>query len=294
MNWAPGGDIKGVRYNLHTQQWGTPQLLLSVSEGGGIPKVTANKAIELSSGEFVLPFWRENALLGKNKACKQMTGKTSAGVLVSQDRGATWKAYGELTTKGSWLIENAVVELPDKRLMMVFRTRVQTIHVTYSTDRGRSWSPSGPLAKLKNPNSKVDMIRLHPGGQLVLAYNDHVAPNKDELLAASGCVKCRTNLKVAISHDDGSSWTNIALLEDELAPTLRIHYPTLQQVGCRVLVAYSQFHKVIEHSDPAFTRQGIKLARVDLNLGEPGLRIGVSDTAAGEGDMAAAGDRAWP
>lgn len=36
---SPGGDIKGIRYSLHKQRWGQPQLLLSIDAGGGIPKV---------------------------------------------------------------------------------------------------------------------------------------------------------------------------------------------------------------------------------------------------------------
>eukprot|EP00951_Prasinocladus_malaysianus_P030256 scaffold283928_cov49-Prasinocladus_malaysianus.AAC.1 len=265
MDWSPGGSIKAIRYNLHTQQWDQPKLLLSLEADGGIPKVTANKAIELSTGEFVLPFWRENALLGSSKACKKLSGKQGAGVLVSEDRGATWRAYGQLVTKGSWLIENAVAELADGRLMMVFRTRVQSIHVAYSSDKGRTWTPSQPLADFKNPNSKIDLLKLQPNGELALVYNDHISPTKDPQLKQQGCTKCRTHLKVAISHDGGGTWKNVAYLEDRVAPTLRFHYPTLQQVGCELVVAYSQFHKFIDMGDPDYTDQGIKVARVSLS-----------------------------
>jgi hypothetical protein len=41
MEWAPGGDVKAVRYNLHMEQWGRPKTLLSVDADGGIPKVRA-------------------------------------------------------------------------------------------------------------------------------------------------------------------------------------------------------------------------------------------------------------
>lgn len=129
-------------------------------------------------------------------------------------RGATWKAYGYLSTKGSWLIENALVELSDGRLMMVFRTRLQKIYVSYSHDKGRTWGTARSLSTFPNPNSKVliltlvcgvqyspildslwvctmsincmtcivvwkvDLTRLEPNGELVLVYNHHVNPNK--------------------------------------------------------------------------------------------------------------------
>jgi len=265
LDFMPGGDIKGIRYSLHSHEWGQPQLILSQSADDGIPKVTANKAIELSTGEFVMPFWRENALVGDSKACKQLKGKPSAGVLVSEDRGATWKPFGSLTTKGSWLIENALVELPDGRLMMVFRTRIQRVYVSYSSDKGRSWGAAQPLANFPNPNSKTDLVRLQPNGELVLVYNDHLNPNKDPKLSRQGCTKCRTNLRVAISYDNGATWRALADLEDEVKPSLRIHYPTLQQYGCKLMVAYSVFHKFIDVSSPDFTSQGIKIRHIELD-----------------------------
>mmetsp|Transcript_21176 Transcript_21176/g.53284 ORF Transcript_21176/g.53284 Transcript_21176/m.53284 type:complete len:478 (-) Transcript_21176:103-1536(-) len=262
MEFMPGGDIKGIRYNLHQHEWGQPQLILPQSSDGGIPKVTANKAIELSTGEMVMPFWRENALVGDSKPCKQLKGKPGAGVLISEDRGATWKPYGYLTTKGSWLIENALAELSDGRLMMVFRTRIAKIFVSYSEDKGRTWSAARPLASFPNPNSKVDLTRLEPHGELVLVYNDHVGPNKDMALQRQGCIKCRTHLRLAISYDDGVTWQPLASLEDVVKPTLRIHYPTLQQNGCMLMVAYSLFNKIPDANDD--TEHGIKIKHVHL------------------------------
>eukprot|EP00873_Tetraselmis_striata_P007734 jgi/Tetstr1/427998/TSEL_018071.t1 len=263
MEFPPGGDIKGVRYDLTTQEWGQPQLILSQDADGGIPKVTANKAIELSTGEFVMPFWRERALLGGNGACQQLRGSPGAGVLVSEDRGATWKAHGHLQLKNSWLIENALVELAGGRLMMVFRTQAKRVYVAYSADKGRTWSNAEPLSDFPNPNTKVDLTRLQPNGELVLVYNDHMKPTKDPSLHAQGCTRCRTHLRVAISRDEGATWQPLADLEEEVQPTLRFHYPTLQQYGCNLLVAYSAFH--MEQRDGNTGTQGIKVRYVDLD-----------------------------
>lgn len=35
-------------------------MLLSAKDGGGIPKVICNSLIELSTGEWLLPYWREH------------------------------------------------------------------------------------------------------------------------------------------------------------------------------------------------------------------------------------------
>ena len=41
--------------------WGPPRILYDMSKDAGIPKVVANKVVVLSSGEWVLPFWRQRS-----------------------------------------------------------------------------------------------------------------------------------------------------------------------------------------------------------------------------------------
>lgn len=36
-----------------------------------------------------------------------------AGVLISEDKGATWNPYGDISTPQTWLIEQTVVEVLD-------------------------------------------------------------------------------------------------------------------------------------------------------------------------------------
>ena len=60
---------------------------------------------------------------------------------------------------------------------------------------------------------------------------DAVCAPQDKALQRQGCTRCRTNLKVALSGDGGSTWRVVAELEDAVAPTLRFHYPTMQQAG---------------------------------------------------------------
>ena len=45
-------------------------------------------------------------------------------------------------------------------------------------------------------------------------------------------------MRVAVSNDDGVTWTRVALLE--LGDNKHYyHYPTMHQDGCRLLVVYS-------------------------------------------------------
>ena len=147
--------------------WATPKTIYSIHEDRFIPKMLANKLIVLSTGEWVLPFWRENAVLGMTEWPKALAhcriknnrfgqpwsnrADPSAGLLVSADGGATWEARGALENapvpgqgdgwsvgqKTTWLIENSVVELRDGRLLMFFRTSTGFAYSATSDDKVR-------------------------------------------------------------------------------------------------------------------------------------------------------------
>ena len=270
LEWPPGGDIMMVGYDVMANEWGRPRKLLGIEADGGIPKVTANKPIVLSTGEWVLPFWRERALLNKkSRACGQLRGKGSAGVLISEDRGRTWTAHGHLTGRRTWLIENAVAERRDGSLLMVFRTQVDFVYFAISIDKGKTWSEAKVLDRaLPNPNAKTDLIALEPNKELVLVYNDHPKARSSKELLQQGCTKCRTNLRVAISYDDGASWSKFSTLETQVGASLRFHYPTLLQAGCRLYVAYSKFYTKVSFCLP---NRGRRRSRADAAaLSSPG------------------------
>ncbi|KAK3235082.1 hypothetical protein CYMTET_54697 [Cymbomonas tetramitiformis] len=272
MDWPPGGDIKGVTMDMKSGLWGAPKLLSSQDDDEGIPKVTANKPCETASGVWLLPFWRERALLNKDsEACKEFKGEGSAGVLRSIDRGMSWEAVGYIQHSATWLIENAIVETAKGSILMVFRTQVGKIFASRSEDTGITWGKAAALADLPNPNSKIDLIQLTPGKELALVFNDHAKARsraKDENtkeINEKGCKKCRTKLSVALSTDNGLTWPRVGMVEGEVDSTLRIHYPTILQRGCKLLVAYSRFHKIpVSPSSSEYSNQGIKVARMSL------------------------------
>ena len=59
--WVPGGDIKVITSvgSLENNAWSPARTVLSQSSDGGIPKVISNRVTVLSTGEWLLPFWRE-------------------------------------------------------------------------------------------------------------------------------------------------------------------------------------------------------------------------------------------
>lgn len=245
--YAPGGDIQYVR-SVDGLTWTAPKTIVTQAWDGGIPKVLANQLIvHRQTGDWILPFWREQP---HSSACRPRADRskpTSAGVLMSPDSGRTWKSVTWYRARGTrWLIEATVAELSNGHVLMLHRSGESTLYQQVSKNGGNSWSQPAKTS-IPNPNSKVDMVRVEPSGVLALAFND----------VKGGT---RRHMKVALSGDDGKSWTRFVELENG-GNGLHFAYPTLIQDGCRLLVAYS----VTRHSNRRdISATGIKLAVVQL------------------------------
>mmetsp|Transcript_19155 Transcript_19155/g.53408 ORF Transcript_19155/g.53408 Transcript_19155/m.53408 type:complete len:508 (-) Transcript_19155:188-1711(-) len=247
--------------------WSVPRVVLSQSDGDLLPKVVANKMIVLSSGEWVLPFWRERPDVEMYSCMKGVADEPSSGVLISEDEGQSWTAHGVLHDTRSPLLEGTVVELASKDILMLLRSSTGCMWRSMSKDQGRTWSEPEPT-RLPNPNSKVHMIRLQNSSHLVLAFNNHKKFGTHLPTAEAGegtqCRACRTALSLAISTNDGISWRVVASVDMDLTPGIRIHYPTLQQVDDTLLVTYSKFYL---YRDPGewSSDQGIRVASFNIS-----------------------------
>jgi predicted neuraminidase len=244
--YAPGGDIKYIR-SVDGVTWTSAKTIITQSSDQGIPKLVSNQLqVHAGTGNWVLPYWREQPHSKQCRPHADRTVRTSAGVLVSTDRGASWKAIGSWRARGiRWLIEGTVAEVGDKgRLLQLYRSGESTLYKQTSDNGGTSWSPATKTS-IPNPNSKVNLIRM-TDGDIALAFND-----------VGGGV--RRKLSVAVSSD-GSAWNRLQQLEDS-TPGLNYAYPTMTQDGCRLLVAYS----VTRHGGrQPVSRSGIKLAIITV------------------------------
>ena len=150
----------------------------------------------------------------KNKPVRLDDGTiVSPSSIESPDATSVWRVHFERSTDGgkTWTvakppesaagidaIQPAILVHADGRLQAIGRTRSQRVFETWSSDRGRTWTPLA-LTSLPNPNAGIDAVTIRDGRHLIV-YN-HTPQG-------------RSPLNVAVSRD-GTSWEAALVLESE-------------------------------------------------------------------------------
>ena len=150
----------------------------------------------------------------------------------SDDNGWTWRKDNTFITPPSQrkltLQENGVVELKDGRLWMYMRTTHGYQYGCYSSDSGLNWSDPKPT-NLASPCSPATIERIAWTGDLVCVWNDHSGVHPFP-------TGRRTPLCVAISKDDGRTWSKSRVIESN--PDGWYCYTSITFVKARMLLAY--------------------------------------------------------
>ncbi len=132
----------------------------------------------------------------------------------SDDEGRTWRrSRSRLKARTGdarqWITqEPGIVELRDGRLMLFCRSNAGSQLVAWSDDGGDTWSELKP-SSLKSPVSPATIERIPGTDVLVAVWNDHrqIAP------AYRGK---RTPLSIAVSRDEGKTWSRSKTLFDSV------------------------------------------------------------------------------
>ncbi|MFM7932088.1 MAG: exo-alpha-sialidase [Pirellula sp.] len=171
---------------------------------------TRCKPTVLDSGRILLPLYSDTYSFSL--------------MAISDDGGQTWRASKPLMGFGN--IQPAVLQKKDGSLVAYMRENGFTgkIRKSTSNDQGESWSDVSSL-DLVNPGSGLDAVKLS-NGNWVLIYND--------------TPKGRNQLAVALSRDEGNSWSAPKYLEKEKEGSF--HYPAIiQGRDGRIHAIYSYF-----------------------------------------------------
>ncbi|QDS95325.1 Carbohydrate acetyl esterase/feruloyl esterase precursor [Roseimaritima multifibrata] len=196
-----------VRFSSdEAKTWTEPVQMIPDAEVGYYV-LNNDRVIQLSAGRLVAPVALHHRP-GQEKP--DWLGQVTC--YTSDDAGATWQRSDTFQkasdAEGNRVAaqEPGVVERRDGSLLMWVRTDAGVQYQATSTDRGATWTTLKPSA-LVSPRSPASIERIPATGDLIAIWNDHgfmdsPSPN-------------RTPLALAISSDDGKTWSDSIPLDSD-------------------------------------------------------------------------------
>jgi photosystem II stability/assembly factor-like uncharacterized protein len=191
------------------------QLIISKDDGkswsGAIPcipdkegyfVVNNDRVIQLKDGRLLLATARHNTPGGKWKS------KGDLYSYYSDDNGLTWQS-GEKVPDTTDIItqEPGIIEMNDGRIMMFIRASGGVQQLSFSSDRGETWSHI-ESSNIPSPLSPASIKKIPGTGDWLLVWNNN-----------DGCIPeiagKRTPLTVAVSKDEGKTWDYIKNIKDD-------------------------------------------------------------------------------
>jgi len=183
--WAMVAENPGAR----EAEWSSPFAVC--------PGVMMNKPTVLSSGEVLMPVsnWKRERY---KKPPEDITAEVYA--LDVSARQAVFLGGAVSAQDVKCFDEHMLVGLRDGRVWMLVRT-LYGIGESFSRDGGKSWSEILP-SQIRHTNSRFYIRRLASGNLMLVkhgAFAEEVG---------------RTHLRVLLSEDDGTTWTDGLMLDE--------------------------------------------------------------------------------
>lgn len=202
--------------------WSEPRILVENDTSGGRGPVK-NKCIRTSKGLLLAP------------ASSEQRKQWRCFIDVSTDDGDTWtkcdyivrprKDFGLVK-----MIQPTLWEDDNGDVHALMRTDKGRIYKSISEDGGLTWSKA-ERTELPNNNSGIDCVRV-PDGRIFLVFNP-VEENWGE----------RSPLELAVSEDNGKTFTTAAVLENQEGG--EFSYPSITFYDNRLYIAYTYNRKKI-------------------------------------------------
>ncbi len=201
--------------------------------------VLNNDRVErLSSGRIIIPLAFHRSGVDPESGEKWYDGRSFACFLCTDDDGETWYEGADIvpapfTGSATGLQETGVIEKKNGVLWAYNRTDRMYQYECFSFDGGQHWTVPQP-SRFTAPPSPLKIAREPESGCLIAVWNP--VPNYNgRCISRSGWG--RTPLVYAVSDDDGMTWTEPCVIEDE--PEHGYCYPAIffTDDGC-MLIAY--------------------------------------------------------
>ncbi len=181
------------------QSWSDP--IVCIQDKPGYYVLNNDRVIQLESGRLLMAVARHN---GPGEAWK------NAGSLFayySDDNGLTWTSGKQVPNDAEIVTqEPGLIEMEDGRVMMYIRASGGFQQLSFSEDKGETWSPI-QQSNIPSPLSPATIERM-PDGNWLLVWNNNDGSNPE--IAGK-----RTPLTAAISSDEGQTWKHINNIEDD-------------------------------------------------------------------------------
>ena len=192
--------------------WSEPVELVAGNKGGRGP--VRNKPIILTDGTW---------LAGASYESDQGDQRWDVFVDRSEDGGKTWEATPYLALdrsrfNGKGVIQPTLWESAPGKVHLLVRSTDGKIYRSDSDDYGKSWHALYATG-MPNNNSGIDLVKM-PDGTLVLAYNP-----------ISGNWASRASLSIAFSYDNGVTWPETVVIENDGAERTEYSYPAIIACG---------------------------------------------------------------
>ncbi|WP_185731315.1 sialidase family protein [Larkinella rosea] len=207
--------------------WSAP--MPCITDKAGYFVLNNNRVIQLKNGRLLMAVAQHQSPGGK------WQNQATLFSYFSDDNGATWKSSPAVPNPENVLTqEPGVIELKDGRVMMIIRAGGGFQQLSYSSDKGQTWSPIEP-STLHSPVSPATIARIPSTGDLLVVWNNNDGSNPEIRNA-------RTPLTVAISKDEGKTWQHIRNIESD--PQGWYCYIAIHFVKKDVLLSYCAGNRI--------------------------------------------------
>jgi sialidase-1 len=181
--------------------WSAPIACITDQEGYFV--LNNSRVIQLKNGRLIMAVAKHGDDNGK------WSNQATLFSYYSDDSGKTWKS-GKAVPNDTEIItqEPGLVELKDGRLLMIIRASGGKQQMSFSNDKGQTWSHIQET-NIYSPLSPATIVRIPKTGDLLMIWNNN--PKKES--GWHGGV--RTPMTVAISKDDGVTWTHVKDIETD-------------------------------------------------------------------------------
>ena len=182
------------------ETWSEP--IACITDKKGYFVLNNDRVIQLEDGRLMMAVALHQTPNGEWK------NEASLYAYYSDDNGRNWVS-SEVVPNEQGVItqEPGLVELTDGRIMMYIRASGGAQQLSYSSDRGATWSPI-EKSNIASPLSPATIKRIPKTGDLLLVWNNNDGSNSD-------IKDKRTPLTVAISSDEGKTWTHLKDIETD-------------------------------------------------------------------------------